>query len=179
MPDNNDGNWDIGIGIISDTIRGWLHGPTISGADLATLRSGLTYAEHSMAAAARLAEFRRMPGATQYLQRARQAIGTVSQGLDGIQVFREIDTVRRAIQDLNRIGNVANDPNAAARAFGQLCSGLGQLSSHLPPPANTYADFLSESGEFFTNMLSNLDPAQRWRHREDGAAVDLSRPMRF
>jgi hypothetical protein len=132
-----------------------------------------------MVAAERLPAFRRMPGATQQLQQIRQAIGVVSQGLDGIQVFREIDTVRRAIQDLNRLGNVANNPAAAAVAFGQLCSGLGQLSSHLPPPANTYADFLSESGDFFTNVLHDLDPAQRMAHSEDGPAVDLSRPMNF
>lgn len=179
MPDNNDGNWDAGIGIIRDTIRVWLHGPTVTVDDLTTLRSGLTYADHSMVAAERLPAFRRMPGATQQLQQIRQAIGVVSQGLDGIQVFREIDTVRRAIQDLNRLGNVANNPAAAARAFGQLCSGLGQLSSHLPPPANTYADFLSESGDFFTNVLRDLTPAERMAHSEVGAAVDLSRPMHF
>ena len=176
MPDNN---WEVGIGIIGETIRNWVHGPNLSGADLESLRSGLTYADHAMNAAEHVAEFRRAEGAVQRLQRARQAIGRISRVLDGIQVFREIDTVRSAIQELNRIGNVSRDPAGAARAFGQLCSGLGGLSSHLPAPANTYAEFLSASGEFFTNMLGALDPAQRWRHREDGRAVDLSRPMSF
>lgn len=176
MPESN---WDVGMGIIRETVRGWVHGPTLSGADLDSLRSGLSYADHAMAAAEHVAEFRRADGAVRRLQQSRQAIGSISSVLDGIQVFREIDTVRSAIQELNRIGNVSRDPAASARAFGQLCSGLGALSSHLPAPANTYADFLSASGDFFTNMLAGLDPAQRWRHREDGRAVDLSRPPHF
>jgi len=175
----SEGNWSVGIGIIRESIRGWVEGPNLSGADLTTLRSGLTYADHAMAAAEHVAEFRRMDGAVRRLQRSRQAIGAISGVLDRIQIFREIDTVRSAINDLNRIGNVSRDPAGAARAFGQLCSGLGALSSHLPAPANTYADFLSESGDFFTNMLAGLDPAQRWSHRPDGRAVDLSRPMNF
>lgn len=176
MPDNN---WEVGMGIIVERVRGWIEGPTLSGADLTNLRSGLTYADHAMAAAEHVAEFRGAQGAIRRLQRSRQAIGAISRVLDGIQVFREIDTVRSAIQDLNRIGNVSRDPAGAARAFGQLCSGLGSLSGYLPPPANSYSEFLTQSGEFFTNMLGALDPAQRWRHREDGRAVDLSRPMSF
>lgn len=167
------------MGIIRETVRSWVHGPNLTGADLDSLRSGLTYADHAMAAAEHVAEFRQAEGAVQRLQRSRQAIGRISNVLDGIQVFREISSIREAIQDLNRIGNVSRDPAGAARAFGQLCSGLGGLSSHLPAPANTYADFLSASGDFFTNMLGGLDPAQRWAHRPDGRAVDLNRPMNF
>jgi len=177
MPESN---WEAGMGIIRETVRGWVHGPNLSGPDLASLRSGLTYADHALNAAEHVAEFRQAEGAVQRLQRTRRAIGNISRALDGIQVFRDIDTVRSAIQELNRLGNVSRDPAAAARAFGRLCSGLGGLSSHLPPPANTYADFLSESGDFFTNMLAAFDLTHRYRSQGEAVrAVDLSRPMNF
>jgi hypothetical protein len=172
-------NWDVGLSIIQENVRTWVYGPTISGEDLTQLRSGLTYAERALTSAEAVAEFRRADGAVRRLRQGREAIALISSVLDGIQVFRDIDQVRGAIRDLRRIGNVGRDPAGAANAFGRLFSGLGGLAGHLPAPANAYADFLSESGEFFTNMLTQLDPARRWEHREDGRAVDLSRPMSF
>lgn len=179
-------NWSAGRDIIVESVesiyesvRGWVHGPTMSDEDLTQLQHGLSYADHAMAAAEHVAEFRQAEGAVERLRRSRQAIGHITNVLEGIQLFREVNQIRQAVNELHRIGNVSRDPAAAARSFGLLLSGLGGLCGHLPPPANAYGDFLADSGNFFTNMIARLHPDQRWHHRPDGRAVDLSRPPVF
>lgn len=162
-----DGNWDVGMSIIRETVRGWVSGPHVTGEDLSNLQAGLSYADHCLHAAERVADFRQSSGAVERLQRARQGIGAIQRVLGAIDVFRDVESVRSAIEELRRIGNISNNPTGAARAFGQLFSALGRLSSRLPPPANSYSSFLAESGDFFGNVLSDLDPNQRYQHRED------------
>lgn len=166
---NGESNWSVGMSIIVETFRRWVYGPSSrqDGEGLESLRSGLEYAKNCLAIAEQVAQFRQRHGALERLRRSREAVDAILRVLDRIEIFRDVDSVRAAIQELRRIGDVRNNPEGAARAFGLLLSSLGRLSSRLPFPANAYSGFLSESSEFFSNMLSALDPARRWGRRED------------
>jgi hypothetical protein len=175
-----DTNWINGARIMRDGFNQWMNGPRPTAEQLSTLHSRLDYARHTIAAAEFVSRFTHHPGALRRLQQARHAIGVIANGLGHLETANDIADVLAAIGDLQRIGPVGRNPNGAARAFGQLFSALGRLSSHLPPPLNSYSDFLAGSSEFFTNMLGALDPAQRYAGRADGegGAVDTSRPYR-
>ncbi|MCS6875134.1 MAG: hypothetical protein N2Z23_09430 [Pyrinomonadaceae bacterium] len=150
-----------------ERLLGWTHGPSSRGESLENLKTGLEYANKCLAVAESVLEFRQRPEALQRLRKSREAINATLRVIDGIQVFRGVSRVREAIEELRRIGNISRNPQRAARAFGELLSGLGELSDYLPYPANTYSKFLKESGGFFSNMLRALDPNLRWQHRED------------
>lgn len=175
-----EGNWRAGARIIGEGIDALLRGPRPTPQELSTLSSRLGYASQALAGAEFVSSYTSRPGALLRLQRVRRYLGEIIRGVDGLTTTADIAAVVAAVNELQRIGPVRNNPTAAAGAFGRLFSGLGRLSSHLPPPLNSYSDFLSESGSFFTNMLESLDPAQRYRNRADGegGAVDLSRPYR-
>jgi hypothetical protein len=70
------------------------------------------------------------------------------------------------------------NPQRAARAFGQLFVHAGTLAQHLPPPLNAYANFLLGAGDFFENIRDMNDPASpntsHGRQMQD-ALRDISR----
>lgn len=175
-----EGNWTAGVRIIGEGIDALRHGPRPTSQELSTLSARLGYASQALAGAEFVSAYTSRPGAVSRIQRLRGYLGEIIRGVDGLTTTADIADVLAAVNELQRIGPVRNNPTAAAGAFGRLFSGLGRLSSHLPPPLNSYSDFLSESGRFFTNMLESLDPAQRYRSRThgEGGAVDLSRPYR-
>lgn len=176
----SEGNWTAGVRIIQEAIGARLHGPRPTSQELSTLSSRLGYASDAIASAEFVAEYTSRPGAVLRLQRVRHDLGQMIRGIDGLTTATDIADVLAAVNELQRIGPVRNNPSAAAGAFGRLFSSLGRLSSHLPPPLDSYSDFLSESGSFFTNMLASLVPAERYRRRAggEGGAVDLSQPYR-
>ena len=52
---------------------------------------------------------------------------------------------------------IARNPQRAAKAFGRLFKHVGVLAAYLPPPLNTYADFLSGFEDFFSDMQKTMD----------------------
>ncbi|MEP7212839.1 MAG: hypothetical protein ABI791_07180 [Acidobacteriota bacterium] len=74
--------------------------------------------------------------------------------------------IANAISDLGKI-NISQNPQAAAKAFGRLFSGIGELARYLPPPINGYFEIFAEAEHFFEDMRVKLDP--RIHMREPGA----------
>lgn len=94
------------------------------------------------------------------LSHITSAIGTADDLCNNILAVRRIQS---AVNVLNQRGIIASNPQAATEAFSNLFLGLGTIAEHLPPPANAYAQILTEAGNgFFENMRRQLDPAQRW-----------------
>ena len=163
---SNPTNWDIGWALIRERLRVWVYRPCTAADDLSDLTSALAYAGHSAEAAERLAAFAGRQTARERLRLLRQRIGGVVGAVEAVQGtcrdLGDIEKIRSAVQELTQIGNVANDPTRAAHAFGLLFSGLGDLCRHLPAPADAYAEWMAQSGDFFTNMQSQMGP-----HRSD------------
>jgi hypothetical protein len=57
----------------------------------------------------------------------------------------------------HRPGHHRAQPQRAAKAFGRLFKHVGVLAAYLPPPLNTYADFLSGFEDFFSDMQKTMD----------------------
>ena len=165
------------FGTVSRWINDAIHGRPPSADDLSTLRARLGYANQALAVAEAIAEFRQ-PGSLTRIQGVRRAISALMHQLDNIQLLSDVESVCAAVVELQRLGALSSSNNhAAAARFGALFSALGTLSSHLPPPANTYADFLAASANFFTNVFAGIDPRTRHAHLPEGGAVDTRRPF--
>lgn len=52
---------------------------------------------------------------------------------------------------------IVGNPQRAAKAFGRLFKHVGVLAAYLPPPLNTYADFLAGFEDFFSDMQKTMD----------------------
>jgi hypothetical protein len=74
--------------------------------------------------------------------------------------------IHEAIKTLPQPGVIAPGSVTAAKAFGQLFVGAGRLAESLPPPANSYGQFLKSAGDFFVNMQRKLDPELRPTSRQ-------------
>jgi hypothetical protein len=99
----------------------------------------------------------------------------IETGLGHLQTARELADLYAALAALDRVGPVANNPDAAAVAFGQLFTALGALCRFLPPPLDSYGEFLSQMGPFFSNMTTIMDPNFRVRHQDP----EVRRAMRL
>ena|SRR5688572_2974548 len=156
------------LSTLLDEVRAWVQGPCTALDDMGDLISGLNFASRMMDTALNVPSYsrarERLRGAMRRVHRITEVLGT-AQGL--CDDFSSVEKIRRAVESLRRIGSVGTDPQGAARAFGDLLSGLGELSSHLPPPANSYAEWLAQSGDFFVNMLAQMGP-----HRSGDRATD-------
>ncbi len=112
------------------------------------------------------------------LVKASEGLGKVKKGLDKVEtIHKDIKAVAKiydAMKVLNDDKVIYNDPEKAAKAFGQLFVGFGTLAKHLPPPANEYSAILLGCGDFFYNMLHGLVPNMRknWRDLEAQGAFD-------
>jgi len=149
-----------------ERIKRWAHG-CAANTDLEDLRDALKKGEQSMSFAESWSGFTRQdPRITQKFGQAREGLGRVGSALETTQNvclnLRAVSRIHSAIQVLNQEGVIQNDPEAAAKAFGQLFVGFGRLAHYLPPPANEYAAILENCGDFFDNMRKKLDPAERW-----------------
>ena len=166
-------NWRVGYDIIRENLQQWTSDPCSAVDDLEALISGLRYFSNALDVAEHISWFSRHGQAVRdRLERGQEAVGSVVGVLDDIEGMcadlRSIAKIREGIRVLNRLGPVQNNPEAAAAAFGNVFSGLGELSAHLPPPASFYSDFLSQSGTFFSDMRGGigLGPADRQTTRE-------------
>jgi hypothetical protein len=108
--------------------------------------------------------------ANKTLEKASEGLGKVSKGLGKLDTsckdIRAIMNIHAAIKVLNDDKVIYEDPEKAAKAFGQLFVGFGTLAKHLPPPANEYSAILLGCGDFFYNMLHKLVPNMRPNYRE-------------
>ena len=53
-----------------------------------------------------------------------------------------------------------------ARAYGKLFKHAGAVGRYLPPPLNSYADFLGGFENFFVDMKRAIDPMTRPNGRQ-------------
>ena len=161
-------NWDVGWGCTQERVRSWVHGPCTAVDDMSSLIPGLRSFSNGLSVAEHLTYFSsRGAEVGERLTRGREGVNTVIGVLETPQQlcddYRSVIKIRAGIETLRRIGAIPNDPAAAAAAFGQVFSGLGELSSRLGFPANSYSDFLAASGNFFSDMRGGigLGPADR------------------
>ncbi|MGH9593561.1 MAG: hypothetical protein ACRD5L_10750 [Bryobacteraceae bacterium] len=149
-----------------ERIKMWVNG-CAANTDVEDLKDALEKGEHSMQLAEVWSAFTgRKPGVTEKFAQAREGLGKIKGVLDTAQNtclnLRAVGQIHSAIKVLNQDGLIQQDPDAAAKAFGQLFVGFGRLAHYLPPPANLYADILESCGDFFVNMRRKLDPEERW-----------------
>ena len=67
----------------------------------------------------------------------------------------------KAVSDLR--GNIRDNPQRAAKAFGKLFSGIGELASYLPFPINSYIGIFAEAEDFFENIRVLTQPEVHFR----------------
>lgn len=61
-----------------------------------------------------------------------------------------------AVSDLR--GNIRNNPEKAAKAFGRLFSGIGELAQYMPFPISSYLGIFKDAENFFENVRQNTRP---------------------
>ena len=68
-----------------------------------------------------------------------------------IKNFQAAMKISQAVVNLR--GKISDNPQAAAKAFGKLFSGIGELASYLPfPGAREYLGFFKGAENFFENI---------------------------
>jgi NACalpha-BTF3-like transcription factor len=89
------------------------------------------------------------------LTTANEALGAVGEALGTVQNvcldLKAVANIHEAIVALDDEYVIINNPEVAAKAFGQLFTGFGRLCRHLPSPAKEWGQFLEGAGEFFVN----------------------------
>ncbi len=69
--------------------------------------------------------------------------------------------ITQAVYDLR--GNIRDNPQKAAKAFGKLFSGIGELANYLPFPVNSYLAIFAKAEDFFENVRANMQPEVHFR----------------
>lgn len=89
------------------------------------------------------------------LTSANEALGAVGEALGKVQNvcldIKAVGQIHEAMKVLEDDYAILNNPEAAARAFGQLFTGFGRLCRYLPSPAKEWGQFLEGAGDFFVN----------------------------
>jgi hypothetical protein len=90
-----------------------------------------------------------------YLGKANDGLGSVIESLDKAgdicMDIRAISRIHDAMKVLDDENVVYDNPEAAAKAFGDLFVGFGRLCRHLPSPGKEWGQFLEQAGDFFSN----------------------------
>ena len=74
-----------------------------------------------------------------------------------VKNFQAAIKITTAIAGLK--GKISDNPQAAAKAFGKLFSGIGELASYLPfPGARAYFEFFKGAENFFENIRVKTQP---------------------
>jgi hypothetical protein len=82
--------------------------------------------------------------------------GKLDSGLAIHANFKAVMGIYEAWNDIDP-ATIVRNPQRAARAFGRLFKHVGVLAAYLPPPLNTYADFLAGFEDFFSDMQKTMD----------------------
>jgi hypothetical protein len=81
-------------------------------------------------------------------------------------IITNINAARKIYGALDSLkGSVYKNPTGAAKAFGKLFAGVGELAQYLPWPANSYIGLFAEAEDFFVNMQIQIVPHMRPSHR--------------
>jgi hypothetical protein len=153
---------------ITIRLRRWTSGCAAITSD-EDLNTALDKSQQVLSAAAQVADFsERLPNAaallhtsSEGLEKVRKTMKTVSKVCHDIQA---VDEIHRAVRVLNEPDIIQRNPEAAAKAFGLLFSGVGRLAKRLPEPARSYAEILEAcGGEFFLYMQKQVNPEKRWK----------------
>ncbi len=76
----------------------------------------------------------------------------------------------QAVADLR--GNIRQNPQRAAKAFGKLFSGIGELAHYLPFPVNSYIAIFAEAEDFFENIRVQMSPEVHMKERGLREVID-------
>ena len=152
-----------------------IYGPPPTGGDLAALQGRVANARRCATVIQGLATRNHNPTAAARIGRAVNMMRSIEAGLGRLQTARELADLYMALDTLEDVGSVESNPQAAAVAFGQLFVALGALCRFLPPPLDSYGEFLSQMGPFFSNMTTIMDPNFRVRHQDQ----EVQRAMRM
>jgi hypothetical protein len=160
---------------LKDRVVRWINN-CASNTEIEDVKDALEKGEMAMQAAEGISTFTNQhAGVVGVFSQAREGFGTIRETLNAVHGrcldLRAVNQIHAAIGVLNQDGVIQRNPEAAARAFGLLFVGLGQLATHLPPPADQYAQILLNCGDFFENMRQKLNPVERYRNREDWRSV--------
>lgn len=101
--------------------------------------------------------------ASQVADQLEKVNGMISKVEDGVKVYGMVQAFRK----LNRYDPYNNPDEFAAAAGEALASAGSVLAASGIPGVSAYGEWLSNAGDFFTNMQKKLDPAKRWEDRED------------
>lgn len=101
--------------------------------------------------------------AGQVADRLEKVNGLISKVEDGVKVYGMVQSFRK----LSRYDPYKNPDEFAAAAGEALASAGSVLAASGIPGVSAYGEWLSNAGDFFTNMQRALDPAKRWGDRED------------
>lgn len=107
------------------------------------------------------------------LRELKERVNQLDSVCKGIAAFTRI---KRAIDFLDQPRSIENDPEGAARAFGQLFVGIGHFCKYLGP-LKEWSEFFENMGEFFVNVRSGLDPGVRWKRKFDQIEKESGMPM--
>jgi len=69
--------------------------------------------------------------------------------------------IAHAVSDLR--GNIRDNPQRSAKAFGKLFSAIGELANYMPFPINTYLALFAEAENFFENIRVQMSPEVHFR----------------
>jgi hypothetical protein len=84
--------------------------------------------------------------------------GYIGKGLTVKATYEDVEGIYLAWRSLDQ-NTIQNNPKKAAKAFGKLFKHAGGIAEYLPPPLNSYSEFLGGFEDFFSNMQDKLDPA--------------------
>lgn len=76
-----------------------------------------------------------------------------------IKNFQAAMKITEAITGLR--GKISDNPQAAAKAFGKLFAGIGQLASYMPFPFSMYLEIFAGAEDFFVNLQKAIVPHTR------------------
>lgn len=115
--------------------------------DLEKASEYLGYAEHFVDDGHKLIEYR---------GKVNEVVKVLSMPDTAVKNLMSAVKITQAVYDLR--GNIRDDPQKAAKAFGKLFSGIGELASYLPFPINSYLAIFAEAENFFENIRVQMQP---------------------
>jgi hypothetical protein len=98
-------------------------------------------------------------GAATRLRKLSKRIGV-------LETFRTDYNSLKGLYDAWGAINQNSSPEENARAYGKLFKHAGAVGRYLPPPLNSYAEFLGGFENFFVDMKRAMDPMTRPNGRQ-------------
>lgn len=142
----------------------WSCGPI---KDLTDLTDGLEVVSDYLDKTQYVREFDRYQGKISQIKSGVNAVKDNLSNLDEVcNTINSVLKIDEGVSALIRIGDIRNDPEGAAVAFGKTLSGIGEIAKFLPYPVSAYVGILSGAEDFFVNMRHSMNP--RVHMREPG-----------